>query len=121
MNKYCPDSFKVFCSACESEHEDHVIKILTIEDVSFLIDRLLKVPSKDITQAIGETLNIMKKLKLIKEFRRKIDMLEREIRKESMKMVDQTEILINEYSLGKESAQRLAQLFTNIESLDTYQ
>lgn len=30
MNRYCPDSFKVFCSACKMDHRDHANKILTV-------------------------------------------------------------------------------------------
>lgn len=46
MNKYCPDAFKVFCSGCKNEHRDHTNKVLTLEDVSFLLERLLKSPTK---------------------------------------------------------------------------
>jgi hypothetical protein len=77
MNRYCPDSFKVFCATCKNDHRDHSIKVLTIEDVSFLVDRLLKAPFKEVARVVGETLDIMKKLKLIKEFRKKIDILEK--------------------------------------------
>lgn len=46
MNKYCPDSFKVFCSNCKNEHKDHSNKILSLEDFSFLLERHLKSPAK---------------------------------------------------------------------------
>lgn len=75
MNRYCPDSFKVFCSTCKNEHRDHAIKILTIEDITFLVERLLKTPFKEVARYITESVDIMKKLKLIKEFRKKIDIL----------------------------------------------
>jgi hypothetical protein len=44
MNRYCPNSFKVFCGACKNEHRDHSIKVLSIEDIIFLTDRLVKTP-----------------------------------------------------------------------------
>jgi len=44
MNRYCPDAYKVLCSACKTDHRDHAIKILNIEDLAFLIDRMLKMP-----------------------------------------------------------------------------
>jgi hypothetical protein len=66
MNRYCPDSFKVLCSSCKNDHRDHSAKILTIEDVSFLVERLLKSPFREVGRVMGETLDIMKKLKLIK-------------------------------------------------------
>lgn len=66
MNRYCPDAFKVFCSTCKNDHRDHAIKILTIEDTTFLIERLLKQPFKEPNHYIGEALDVMKKLKLIK-------------------------------------------------------
>lgn len=46
LNRYCPESFKVFCATCKTDHRDHAVKVLTIEDVSFLVDRLLKTPFK---------------------------------------------------------------------------
>lgn len=46
MNRYCPDSFKIFCSNCKNDHRDHAIKVLTLEDTTFLIERLLKHPFK---------------------------------------------------------------------------
>jgi len=66
MNRYCPESFKVFCAACKNDHRDHAIKILTLEDVSFLVDRLLKTPFKEVGRYVGESVDVMKKLKLIK-------------------------------------------------------
>lgn len=66
MNRYCPSSFKVFCTACKNDHRDHAIKILTLEDVSFLVDRLLKTPFNEVGRYIGESVDVMKKLKLIK-------------------------------------------------------
>jgi hypothetical protein len=75
MNRYCPDSFKVFCANCKNDHRDHAIKVLSIEDTTFLLERLLKLPFKEPNKYVGETLDIMKKLKLIKEFRKKIDIL----------------------------------------------
>lgn len=75
MNRYCPDSFKVICSACKVDHRDHANKVLTVEDATFLIERLMKTPFKEVTSYVTETVEIMKKLKLIKEFRKKIDIL----------------------------------------------
>ena len=66
MNRYCPDSFKVFCSACKNDHRDHAMKILTIEDITFLVDRLLKAPFKQATRYVDEAVDVMRKLKLIK-------------------------------------------------------
>lgn len=77
MNRYCPDSFHVICPTCKNEHRDHAIKVLTIEDLSFLLDRLIKSPFKVMNKHIGESLDLLKKLKLIKEFRKKIDILEK--------------------------------------------
>lgn len=59
------------------DHKDHAAKILSLEDTTFLIERLMKVPFKETNRYIGEALDIMKKLKLIKEFRKKIDILEK--------------------------------------------
>ncbi len=44
MNRYCPNSFKIICGACKNDHRDHSIKVLTIEDVIFLTQRLIKTP-----------------------------------------------------------------------------
>jgi len=46
-----------------------------VEDATFLIERLMKTPFKEVTSYVTETVEIMKKLKLIKEFRKKIDIL----------------------------------------------
>lgn len=70
---------------------------------------------------VGESLDIMKKLKLIKEFRKKIDILEKEVQKESLKLIDQTEILIEEYSKCKENVSHLAEFFAKIEDVEVYQ
>jgi hypothetical protein len=72
MNRFCPNAFTIFCLACKAEHRDHAIKVLTIEDLSFLTDRLLKTPFLQVGGYVGEAVDVMKKLKLIKEFRRKI-------------------------------------------------
>lgn len=101
MNRYCPDSFKVFCAACKNDHRDHSIKVLTIEDVGFLVERLLKAPFREAGRVVGESLDIMKKLKLIKEFRKKIDILEKEVQREALQLIDQTEALVHEYTLSR--------------------
>ena len=75
MNRYCPNPFSVFCSSCKHEHRDHAFKVLSLEDTSLLIERLLKTPYKEITYYVVEAVDIMKKLKLIKDFRYKIDTL----------------------------------------------
>lgn len=62
----------------------------------------------------------MKKLKLIKEFRKKIDILEKEIQKESLKLIEHTELLITEYSLCKENVSQLSDVLASIEELETY-
>jgi hypothetical protein len=95
MNRYCPNAFNIFCVTCKSEHRDHAIKVLTFEDVCFLTDRLLKTPFVEVGRYVGEAVDVMKKLKLIKEFRRKIELLEREIQKEALKLIDNTESLIH--------------------------
>ena len=66
MNRYCPDSYKVFCCNCKNDHRDHQMKLLTIEDTVFLLERLQKQPFKDTNRYMVETLDVMKKLKLIK-------------------------------------------------------
>lgn len=110
----------MFCSGCKNDHRDHSIKVLTIEDVSFLVERLLKAPFREVGRVVGETLDIMKKLKLIKEFRKKIDILEKEVQREALKLIDQTESLVQEYSLSQQSVTRLAELFAAIEEPATY-
>lgn len=86
-----------------------------------MVDRLLKAPFKEVGRVVGESLDIMKKLKLIKEFRKKIDILEKEVQKESLKLIDQTEILIEEYSKCKENVSHLADVFAKIENAEVYQ
>ena len=77
LNRYCPESFSLFCATCKHEHRDHAFKVLSLEDASFLVERLLKTPYKEITYYVVEAVDIMKKLKLIKDFRCKIDTLEK--------------------------------------------
>jgi hypothetical protein len=90
MNRFCPQAFTVLCLTCKPEHRDHSIKVLTIEDLTFLADRLLKTPFMQVGGYVGEAVEVMKKLKLIKEFRRKIELLEREIQKEALRLIDTT-------------------------------
>ena len=30
LNKYCPDSFKMLCSACRPSHRDHATKMMSL-------------------------------------------------------------------------------------------
>ena len=60
------------CALCKNEHRDHANKVLTLEDITFLIERLLKSPFKELTQYIDEAVTAMKKFKLIQENKRKI-------------------------------------------------
>jgi hypothetical protein len=76
MNRYCPSSFTVMCSACKPEHRDHTIKILTLEDVQNFLNKFIKSPQKNDIKYITESINLMKKIKFIKDVRKKIDYLE---------------------------------------------
>lgn len=49
LNRYCPSSFTVICANCKQDHRDHIVKLLSIEDICFLVDRLLKTPFKQAT------------------------------------------------------------------------
>jgi hypothetical protein len=95
MNRYCPNSFQVFCGSCKNDHRDHAVKVLSLEDLSFLLERLLKAPFHDLTRYVSETVQVMKKLKLIKEFRKKIDILEKEVQKDALRLVEHTEALVH--------------------------
>lgn len=48
LNRYCPHAYNILCSVCKAEHRDHQVKVLTIEDIAFLVDRLLKMPFKQV-------------------------------------------------------------------------
>lgn len=109
MNRFCPNAFGVFCLTCKAEHRDHSIKVLTIEDLTFLLERLLKTPFLQVGGYVGEAVDVMKKLKLIKEFRKKIELLEREIQREALKLIESTESLIHEYAACKATATELAE------------
>jgi hypothetical protein len=120
MNRFCPQAFTVFCLACKPEHRDHSIKVLTIEDLTFLADRLLKTPFMQVGGYVGEAVEVMKKLKLIKEFRRKIELLEREIQKEALRLIDTTESLIHEYAACKAAANHLEDKLVSIEQPEAF-
>jgi hypothetical protein len=62
-----------------------------------------------------ETLDVMKKLKLIKEFRKKIDILEKETQKEALKLINGTEGLLKEYEQCRERVQDLSEIFASVE------
>ena len=49
----------------------------------------------------------MKKLKLIKEFRTKIDILEKQIQKEALRLVENTEHILSEYKQCKQEVDTL--------------
>lgn len=57
----------------------------------------------------------MKKLKLIKEFRKKIDILEKEVQREALHLVDQTDALVKQYALSREGVTRLSDLLGGFE------
>jgi len=65
MNRYCPDAYSFLCSVCKPEHKDHAMKVLTIEDAAFLVDRLLKMPFKQAATFILDSVEVFKKLKLV--------------------------------------------------------
>lgn len=56
----------------------------------------------------------MKKFKLIQENKRKIEMLEKEIYKEVMGLVEFTESLIHEYALCKKKITELSDMLVNV-------
>lgn len=75
--------------------------LYSIEDASFLIQRLLKVAVKGVRKAMAETIDVFRKLKMVKEFRRRINQLEKDIKSESMKLVEQADMLAQEFSQGR--------------------
>ena len=79
-----------------------------------MIERLLKSPFKELTQYIDEAVNAMKKFKLIQENKRKIEILEKDIYKEVMGLVDFTESLIHEYALCKKKITELSEMLVNV-------
>ena len=58
----------------------------------------------------------MKKFKLIQENKRKIEMLEKEIYKEVMGLVEFTESLIHEYALCKKKITELSDMLVNVQT-----
>ena len=62
----------------------------------------------------------MKKLKLIQENKRKIEVLEKEIYKEVIVLVDFTQSLIHEYALCKKKIAQLSDMLVNVETPDIY-
>lgn len=66
LDRTCPESFKVLCSVCQPQHQKHANQLLSIEDASFLIQRLLKVTIKDVGRAMAETIDVLRKLSMIK-------------------------------------------------------
>lgn len=87
LDRECLDGYRVICEGCKKDHRNHAIKLLTIEDVSFLLDRLVKMPFRAMVKPIGEALNIINQLKHIKEFRKKIEILEEDIQKEAIMLI----------------------------------
>ena len=59
---------------------------------------------------ITEALDVIKQLKLIKEFRKKIDLLEKELQKEAILLIDYTESLVQEYEKSKEKVNSLTSM-----------
>lgn len=120
MNRYCQESFLPLCQACKSDHRDHSNKILTLEDITFLIERLLKSPFKELTCYIDEAVGVMKKFKLIQENKRKIEVLEREIFNEVIGLVECTEGLIHEYAVCKNKVMDLGDVLGGIETMEGF-
>jgi len=63
----------------------------------------------------------MKKFKLIQENKRKIELLEKEIYKEVMGLVDFTESLIHEYALCKKKITDLSDMLANVETPSVFE
>lgn len=120
MNRYCPEAYTILCSACRNEHRDHTVKVLTIEDVSFLVERLLKTPFKQVGTFIIESVEILKKLKLVNEFSVKMAEILRELQHETMDLIETTENIIREYSQCKNSTQEVAAAIYDMESFEAF-
>lgn len=65
-------------------------------------------------------MNIINQLKHIKEFRKKIGVLEEEIQREAMILVEQTETLVDEYNRCRDNASNLSSLFNDIDEADSF-
>lgn len=87
LNRYCPKAYTMLCSACRPDHRDHTTKIMSIEDLCFLLDRLLKKPVHQVGRYMSDSISIMKKLQIMGEFKKKISALEAEIRKETFDLL----------------------------------
>lgn len=53
MDRGCGESYKVLCDLCKKEHRNHAITLLNVEDVSFLLERLIKLPFKAMAKPFG--------------------------------------------------------------------
>ena len=62
----------------------------------------------------------MKKFKLIKEFKKKIDRLESEVHKEVISLLDITESLVGQYAQCKKATHQAAQKLFEIEKKDVF-
>ena len=80
-----------------------------------------KIPFKETNRYYMESLDVMKKLKLIKEFRKKIDILEKEMQKEVLKLMGSTESLLEEFNSCREGVDSLSSVLANIEKAESYQ
>ena len=59
---------------------------------------------------MSESVEIMKKLQLIREFKAKIDTLQNDIQSETFTLIEATERLISEYALCKKAAHETAEI-----------
>lgn len=76
MNRYCGNSFELACLKCKNElHKDHSIKFITLENFRNLLQLLGEEERKQPTDAY----EIYKKHKLIKEFRKKMQLIESDL------------------------------------------
>lgn len=90
LHRDCRQAFTMLCSACRTDHRDHSTKIMSMEDLSFLMERLLKRPLKQAALFMEETVDIMGKLELMRDFKQKIDLLTRQIEEETLSILEET-------------------------------
>lgn len=76
MNRFCANAFELGCLRCKNElHKDHSMKYITLENFKMLLAQL----SKEDRKGAGEFLDMYRRYKLIKEFRRKMQLIEADL------------------------------------------
>ncbi len=120
MSQTCPHSYQVLCEKCLGMHKEHASKILSLEDLAFLAKNLCKNTEKSYESTYNEVLQLLGKVKYIREFKKNMDSLEMSINEQITALLEQTEDIMEEYASCEENLAAAVSLLDQLSNKDSF-